>query len=190
MASLLQPLLGAWIGRRDAALGALPACCRTPPGIGTGHGRKRRTAHDAGACLRLGFRVLAGEHQSGRTGVRDQSQTSQQWFSWGDAAGRPSSPGNQTIRLVNMGAFKQTTRKSHRLVSNPIPAMLSGGFRPPDLSPSEATDFWDPPDRRNRAFSRPRNRTRHEGLCAPRSSPSRCEWRRSIRPYALRRAGR
>jgi hypothetical protein len=44
------------------------ARCRTQPGIGTGHGRKRRTAHDAAACLWFGFRVLAGEHHSGRAG--------------------------------------------------------------------------------------------------------------------------
>jgi DNA invertase Pin-like site-specific DNA recombinase len=37
----------------------------------------------------------------GQGWVRDQSQTSQQWFSWGDAAGRPSSPGTQAIRLVS-----------------------------------------------------------------------------------------
>ena len=65
-----------------AALGALPACCRTHRAIGTSHGRKRRTAHDAAACLWFGFRVLAGEHQSGKAGSAGPVQTSQQWFSW------------------------------------------------------------------------------------------------------------
>src|SRR3954468_14416309 len=36
--------------------------------IGSGHGRKRRKAHDAGACLWFSLRVLAGEHHSGRAG--------------------------------------------------------------------------------------------------------------------------
>jgi hypothetical protein len=51
-----------------ATLGALPACCRTQPGISTGGGRKRRTAHDAAARFRFGCRVLAGKHQLGGTG--------------------------------------------------------------------------------------------------------------------------
>src|SRR4051795_4052900 len=44
------------------------ARCRTQPGIGTDHRLKRRTAHEAAACLWFGFRVLAGEHHSGRAG--------------------------------------------------------------------------------------------------------------------------
>jgi hypothetical protein len=65
------------------------ASARAVDGSGVRHTLQQRASGSVSASLPANI-SRAGP------GVRDQSQTGQQWFSWGDAVGRPPSPGNQT----------------------------------------------------------------------------------------------
>src|SRR4051812_42411549 len=67
-----------------------------PNTVGYRHGPWTEAAYGTrcSSALPVQTQHLCRRTSAGR-GVRDQLQTSQQWFSWNDEAGRPSSPGDR-----------------------------------------------------------------------------------------------